>query len=284
MIAVQAAGAEQSYNDPAGDAGPGMDITNVTVRSDTAATVTFRITVSPILANHFVSFLFDADKNASTGSSGVDYGLAAVPGSAFGILVRWDGTSFVQVPTAPVRIGVAGNVVEIEVRRSDLGNTTGFAFLVGSSDVNTVYDNVPDLGFLAYDVPACANGVDDDRDGRVDHPADTGCSGTEDADETDPPLRLTAGKATAVGAPRPTRAFVVIMTVTRSDGRPFAGKVTCTARVGAARLRALGSRAAGRARCTMRIPAGSSGKTVRGTVTAQVESARVTRAFGFRIR
>ncbi len=287
MVAVPHAGAEQSSNDPAGDAGAGMDVTNITVRSTTVSTVTFRITLSPILANHALSFLFDTDKNASTGTSGIDHGIVSVPGSAFALLFQWNGTSLVQMPAAVVRIAVSGNVVELEARRSDLGNTTGFAFVAGSVDVstNTVHDNVPDSGFLVYDVPACANGVDDDRDGRVDSPADAGCSNTEDADETDPPLRLAAGKPTAVGLPRPTRPFTVVMSVTRSDGRPFAaGKVTCTARVGTAKLKASGSRAAGQARCTMRITEDSSGKMVRGTITAQVGSARVARAFGFRVR
>jgi hypothetical protein len=34
--------------------------------------------------------------------------------------------------------------------------------------------------------PDCSNGADDDGDGRADHPADPGCDGPDDADETDP--------------------------------------------------------------------------------------------------
>lgn len=44
--------------------------------------------------------------------------------------------------------------------------------------------------------PACSNGRDDDRDGRIDYPADPGCSSAADNDETDtlpPPVDVTAG-------------------------------------------------------------------------------------------
>ena len=34
--------------------------------------------------------------------------------------------------------------------------------------------------------PACSDGVDNDRDGRVDYPADRGCTSATDTDETDP--------------------------------------------------------------------------------------------------
>ncbi len=36
-------------------------------------------------------------------------------------------------------------------------------------------------------LPACSNGLDDDGDGKVDHPADPGCDSADDTDETDPP-------------------------------------------------------------------------------------------------
>lgn len=34
---------------------------------------------------------------------------------------------------------------------------------------------------------ACSNGLDDDRDGKIDFPADPGCTSATDTDETDPP-------------------------------------------------------------------------------------------------
>ena len=41
--------------------------------------------------------------------------------------------------------------------------------------------------------PACSNGRDDDADGRIDYPADPGCSSPSDTDETDPLVAVTAG-------------------------------------------------------------------------------------------
>jgi hypothetical protein len=35
---------------------------------------------------------------------------------------------------------------------------------------------------------SCADGIDNDKDGLIDHPADPGCSGTADTTETDPAL------------------------------------------------------------------------------------------------
>jgi hypothetical protein len=35
--------------------------------------------------------------------------------------------------------------------------------------------------------PACADGIDNDSDGSIDHPADPGCTDATDTDETDPP-------------------------------------------------------------------------------------------------
>jgi hypothetical protein len=36
-------------------------------------------------------------------------------------------------------------------------------------------------------VPACSDGIDNDADGLIDHPADPGCTDASDTDETDPP-------------------------------------------------------------------------------------------------
>jgi hypothetical protein len=41
--------------------------------------------------------------------------------------------------------------------------------------------------------PACSNGRDDDGDGRIDYPADPGCSSPSDNNETDPAVAVVAG-------------------------------------------------------------------------------------------
>jgi hypothetical protein len=90
------------------------------------------------------------------------------------------------------------------------------------------------------------------------------------------------------GAPRKPaagKAFVVSAVVTRSDAAAIAsGQVTCKAKAGKQTLRATASLAGGTARCAMRIPKGAKNKVLRGSMTAQVEDATVTKAFTFKVR
>ena len=90
------------------------------------------------------------------------------------------------------------------------------------------------------------------------------------------------------GAPRKPvagKAFVVSAVVTRSDAATIAsGQVTCQAKAGKQTLRSSGSLNGGTARCAMRIPKGVKGKVLRGSMTAQVDDATVTKAFKFTVR
>lgn len=289
LILVQAGGALQSYTDPSGDAvAGGTDITGVAVRNDAAGAITLGVTTTaPVPANHVVLVVLDTDKNPATGDVGSDYAAVAVANASVVVLFRWTSSGYAAVESANTRFSAVGNVLELGLQRSDLGNTTGFSFVVASADVNVVFDAAPDSGSFAYDLPACSNGVDDDADGKVDHPSDPGCSASDDGDEKDPPvpLKVTAGKPTAVSAATAGRPLTVVMAVTRSDGKPFsAGKVTCSAKAGAKTLRTRGARSGGLARCTMRIPPGTKGQTLRGAIGVQVGAARAAKPFGFTIR
>jgi hypothetical protein len=62
------------------------------------------------------------------------------------------------------------------------------------------------------------------------------------------------------------------------------GRTTCAVRVGTARLRAAGTFAASRARCTMTVPRNATGKVLRGTLTVRHAGATITRPFSFRVR
>ena len=284
---AQIAGAEQLYPDPAGDAAGGSDITQVTVRNDAAGAITIAVTTAvPMPGDHLVLVLIDSDKNAATGVDGSEFVALAVPGASVVALFRTTPAGVEQIETATTRFAAAGNVVEIGLQRGDLGNTTGFVFVLATGDAaGTIFDFAPNTNAFTYDLPACSNGVDDDTDGRVDHPADRGCTGPDDTDETDPPLRLTAGAPKAVGAAREGRPFVVTLAVTRSDGASMtSGTVTCAARAGAKTVRARASRSGNVARCTMRIPTGTTGRRLRGTIVVQVGSARVSRPYSFVIR
>jgi hypothetical protein len=189
-------------------------------------------------------------------------------------------------------------VVHLEVNRADIGNTSGFVFWVAGLKVsgNQVvgFDDAPD-GTAVYQYalaqhPACSDKIDNDGDGKIDSPADPGCTSATDTDETDPPpppppLKLTAGKPAAMAGPAKAGAsFAVAMAVTRSDGKPFTGAVACKAKAGAATLRAAGRAVAGTARCTMKLPKGAKGKKLRGSITATAVAVSVSRPYAFRIR
>jgi hypothetical protein len=212
-------------------------------------------------------------------------------GGGVGGLYRWNGSDLVPHAVASARSSVANGVVHYEVNRADIGNTSGFQFKVDGIS-RASFDSAPDdLAVYTYTLvqhPACSDKIDNDNDGKIDA-ADPGCSSATDTDETDPPppppLKLTAGKPAAVAGPaKGGAAFTVAMTVTRSDGKAFTGAVACTAKAGAATIRAAGRAVAGTARCTMRLPKAAKGKRLTGSITATSGTAKVAKPYAFAIR
>lgn len=98
-------------------------------------------------------------------------------------------------------------------------------------------------------------------------------------------LRITAGPATVTRA-RAAARFGVSFAVARTDGESSlpGARVTCTARIGGARLAVLGARVrAGRVNCVWRIPPRTSGRRVAWTVRVALGSATAQRASTTRI-
>ena len=296
LLLARGAAADQSYTDPAGDATSGApDITTVAVANDGAGKITIDVAFAALPGSgSFFGVSMDTDNNLNTGDYGADYSFF-LPSSGDGWLERWDGSDFVPIASPTVRVSFANGVVHFEANRNDLGNTSGLTFLVLAlrvSDQGIGEDWAPNDGFYQYTLAqhaACADKIDNDNDDKIDA-ADPGCSGTTDTDETDPPpppppLKLTAGKPAALaGSPKAGAAFMVSMTVTRSDGKVFTGTVTCTAKAGAATIRAAGRAVAGTARCTMRLPKAAKGKRLSGSITATSGTAKVAKPYAFAIR
>lgn len=292
-----AALADQEYSDSRGDAGAGTDITNMTVRNDPAGMVSFQIaSATAIVANHAVAVFVDSDKNAGTGFNlgpvGVEYYMFGGPETGVAFLA-WNGSTFVEANPASFSVGAAAaNVTDFRISRSDLGNTTGFNFLVISISIDgeevNFWDFAPDSGSYAYDlaISQCSNGQDDDGDGKIDA-ADLGCSGTTDNDESDDPVTLKAGKASVKPAkPKAGTRVVVSVPVTRVEtGNAIdGGAVACTAKiVGGKAFRGAGKVAAGRAVCTFKVPLTAKSKLVRGTVAVSFETATARAPFSFRV-
>jgi len=299
LLIVQGAAADQSYSDPAGDAtGGAPDITAVAVANDGAGKITFDITVSGVPApDTFVQVPMNTDL-APSGDDGVDYAWEMDGSNQLALLFRWNGSTYVPHLVSSLRTSFRNGVLHLEVNRADIGNTGAFAFWASgvkvSGDSVVGFDDAPD-GTAVYtytlaQFPACSDKVDNDNDGKIDSPADPGCSSPTDTDETDPPpppppLKLSAGKPAAMAGPaKAGGAFAVAMTVTRSDGKPFTGAVACTAKAGAATVRAAGRAVAGSARCTMRLPKTAKGRRLTGTITATAGTAKVAKAYAFAVR
>jgi hypothetical protein len=144
------------FQDPAGDSGPGPDITKVAVSANDAGTLTLRIeipnrpTVPPGFA---LTINLDADTNIATGSpdaSGADYLIVST--DTVSGLGRWNGSTFEPVQGSSVGSSYSGGVT-LTVNASDIGAPESFRFWVGTwddvDDPNN-WDAAPGSGFFSY--------------------------------------------------------------------------------------------------------------------------------------
>jgi len=291
LVAIPLALGDQSYTDPAGDSKTGPDITQVAVSNDAAGVLTFRVTtVAPIDNLTDVYIDLDTDGNPATGLFGSEYSIYGYVGG-FGLL-KVSGTTFDDVSAPSLSMTITGNVVQFKIGRQDIGNVTRFGFdaatvLYDASDNYVSEDDAPDGGTFIYTLALaqCANGKDDDGDGKIDA-ADLGCSSSTDNNESDDPVTLKAGKAVVVPAkPKAGNPFVVSAPVTRVETGlgVSTGRATCVARIGTKSLRATGKVAGGRGSCAFRTPPTSKGKTVRGSITVRVLGKSAVIPFSFRV-
>jgi hypothetical protein len=279
LMAVVPAGASNTvtFQDSTGE--PGVkDITTVVVSNDDQGMITFRVNVPSApqyTVDMDVDLYVDTDNNANTGAvdfGGVDYVIQLFRGEID--LYKWDGTDFTRRfgdPPATTLIYQWANGVSIRISATELGNTKRLRFFAGMiSNITfdpisnepifetSVADFAPDLGkgFYTYDVRVA-------------------------------PARIVFKSITkAPATPKAGRTFTVRMAATRSDtGVPIVnGRVDCTAKAGARNVRPKSERfVGGRAVCVFTIPAGTTGRTLRGTITMIFEGKRLTRPFSGKI-
>ena len=149
----------------------------------------------------------------------------------------------------------SGNVVEFKINRADIGSVDRFGFDVftvnfDAADTYLGEDDAPDGGAYVYTLAftQCANGKDDDGDGKVDG-NDLGCSSPTDNLESDDPVTLKAGKALTVPAkPKAGKVVVVGAAVIRVETGAgiTSGTVKCAVHVGTKALPASGKVGIGR--------------------------------------
>ncbi len=262
LVGAPGALADRSYSDPAGDSGSAPDITSVAVSHDDV-TVTFTVTTNQPVLSPDATFwgYIDADSNPATGFTA--HGIGAehffLADGNGGLMAHVNGNILMFDFQSSLTSSYANGVLTVRIARSELGSMERFAFAFESDldDANgdTIASDLAPDGppFYAYSYAP-----------------------------------LTLAISTPAGAPaRPVagKAFVVSAVLTRSDEQAIAsGQVTCKAKAGKQSLRATGSLADSSARCSMRIPKGAKRKVLRGSITAQVDEATVTKSFKFTVR
>jgi hypothetical protein len=252
-----------TYTDPAGDSGTAPDITSVVVSNDAKNQITFRVNVAQLVvpSDNRVVIAIDSDRNGSTGTGGIDYLLIGdLSDNSFGVL-HWNGSSFDDATAATATASNDATGMTFSINSSDLGNTTAFNFwartLHGDSVAAGNHDDAPDSGSWTYQLGSAAA------------------------------LKLTVQLSHASKA-RAGKPFVALITVARSDGsraEVTPDDIGCTATIGGRPLSNGLPLAVGPAvGCGWQLPKKSRGKTLRASVTVNLDGATVTKTFVARIK
>jgi hypothetical protein len=241
------------FSDATGDGGAGPDLTNITVSSDDAGSITFRVDISnrPTLPEALdLEVAIDADSNPATGDpyDGTEYFLI-VEGERAG-LGRWNGSAWEGVPPPHSLQASYSGGITFTINASDLGGTTGFRFWVGASEdpaSPTFSDVAPEFGLYTYSLAPAVVDVALPSAGLVPR----------------------AGK---VFSARAIRLELDNGDVVAPDER------TCTLKIAGKALKPL---AGG---CKWRIPAAAAGKRAVLKVTLAYGEERLARTFTSRVR
>ncbi|HEU0304236.1 MAG TPA: hypothetical protein VFR32_06620 [Gaiellaceae bacterium] len=284
LLVVMPAGASNTttYQDSVGEgAGDPVfpDVTQIVVSNDDTGMITFRISIpsKPQFARDLMIQMFiDSDANANTGELGIgtDYALQLLLGEV--ALFKWDGANYSRTagdpPATSLVYSWTGGVVTIRISATELGNTKAFGFVLAAFG-----------GLVIDDI----TGNIDDTNAKIDIAPAAG-SGLYRYEVKIAPARVVFKSLTKTPAnPKAGKAFTVRMAATRSDtGAPIVnGQVDCKAKAGTKNVNPRSERfAGGRAVCIFTIPAKTTGKTLRGTITIIFEGKKLTRPFTAKIR
>jgi hypothetical protein len=245
-----------SLPDAVGDGDP--DITNVTAASNGSGGLTFVVDIAnrtDLAENEFVQVFIDADNDQATGTqpNGVEYALQLDRQDV--MLFHWDGAKFVPVANSSV-YGYIFKGFRLGVRLSDLGSPTG------------------SISYWAETVSG-QNG-DDAPNGQI---ANLPLSTT--------PLQLSVTDF-AVSAKTVKRGnrFAAGMQVHRSDldESSSAGDVTCSAKAGARTVKVQAEFPEDAALCFGTAPKWAKGKTIKLTMTFELDGVKVSRSARIKVR
>jgi hypothetical protein len=255
-----------SFPDPSADQEAAPDLTSVRVTDTKDGWISFAITTpnyATLPQESVVLVAIDRDNRAGTGDGGADALVTTVAGEIR--LERWDpqGEEWIADPLPTrVRMRNSGNVITVELHRSELEGSSPFGFALTAVELNLVAEAVVGIDFAPDDGSFWRYTL------------------TNKA-----VLKLLA--ATPVGAPSAPRAgklFTITLPVRRSDTNRgiTAGTVTCNVTADGARVRATGRVGSGKARCALTVPKRAG--TIRGSMTVRSDGAAVTARFSFKVR
>ncbi|MCK5460124.1 hypothetical protein KAI52_03345, partial [Candidatus Parcubacteria bacterium] len=132
--------------------------------------------------------------NLAPPTSGVSNdGSGNLSGYAWGENIGWIDFSGVTIDADGYFLGYASSDVAGQISFNCV-NTNSCA----SSDFKTSTDWRP-----RGERPACNNAIDDDNDGKIDYPEDSGCNSLDDDDEIDPGIGLPPSASNPPSAPDP---------------------------------------------------------------------------------
>jgi hypothetical protein len=270
MLAVTALAANASgapppaeYQDPAGDSGPGPDITKVTVSADDAGMLSFRVETPnrPTIGSEYSVIVYlDTDSNPATGLRGTDYALGMVGG--FTALLLWNGTEPEPVRPSTATGSYSNGVATLSVNAIELGGASSFGFWVGvhdDVDDDSNWDAAPGSGTVAYSLVAPAA------------PAQPVAPTTAAIERVVVPFTILRPRAGRVMSARGIQVGLDTGELVRPES------MRCTLKLARKLVRPLTGG------CKWRLPAGAKGK--RGTLrfTATYQGVSVTQAYPIRV-
>ena len=254
-----------SVTDLAGDHEAAPDVTDVRVSDSGSGTISFAVSTpshAALTSATWVELDVDIDRRHSTGGGGVEVYVVLTQGRVF--VGRWSPSEQeFAVRRTGARARSSGGVVTFDVPRALLEDVASFDFYVVSGDSET-----------------------DDEDNAIDLAPD-GDRWWRYTLANKPPLRLIAEDARGLPArPRAGRTFSVVVPVRRSDTARgiTSGSATCTVQVAGKPVQATGKVGAGNGRCSLRVPAGSRGTALRGSIVVRSGGKAVTTRFSFPVR
>lgn len=244
-----------STADAVGDGDP--DITQVTAGSNGSGGLTFVVDIgnrTELASDEYVQVFIDSDHNEATGTqpNGVEYAIQMDDRNV--VLFRWDGTTFVPVENSSV-YGYVFKGFRVGVSRSDVGNPTGS---------------------ISYWVETISGDHGDDApDGVI---ASLPLSTT--------PLTLTVQQFGATKTVKVGKRYTAAMRVLRSDLEELssAGLITCTAKLGKKTLKVNAVFPEDVAGCVGTAPKAAKRKTIKLTLTFELDGVKVSRTASVKVR